>query len=43
MALLTDREIMQAIERGDVSIQPLGERQLQPASYDLSLGDKGRG
>ncbi len=40
MALLTDAEIRQAVEAGEIAIQPFdAETSLQPASYDLRVGD----
>ena len=41
MALLTDGEIKEAIEKGDLEIDPFDEEHcLQPASYDIRLGKK---
>ncbi|HKG36223.1 MAG TPA: dCTP deaminase [Solirubrobacterales bacterium] len=40
MALLTDSEIRQAVEEGEIEIEPLGPESVQPASYDLRLGEK---
>lgn len=40
MALLTDREIKEAIESEEIAIEPFSEDvSLQPASYDLRVGD----
>ncbi len=39
MALLTDIEIREARQRGDLAIEPFDESEsLQPASYDLRVG-----
>jgi dCTP deaminase len=40
MTLMTDTEIRDAITSGAIAIGPLGDEQLQPASYDLRLGDR---
>src|SRR4051794_3755256 len=40
MSLMTDAEIREAIEAGDIALDPLAEASLQPASYDLRLGDR---
>jgi dCTP deaminase len=40
MALLTDNEIKQALEKGDIEIEPFEERQLQSATYDMRLGKR---
>src|SRR5919197_4037695 len=37
---MTDMEIRDAISSGAIAIGPLGDEQLQPASYDLRLGDR---
>lgn len=37
---MTDTEIRAAITSGSIAIWPLGDEQLQPASYDLRLGDR---
>src|SRR5919108_984683 len=37
---MTDTEIRDAISSGAIAIGPLGDEQLQPASYDLRLGDR---
>lgn len=39
--ILTDRQITEAQSKGDINIEPFDERQLQPASYDLRVGDQG--
>ena len=40
MALLTDAEIREAVQSGEISIDPFDEiTSLQPASYDLRVGD----
>jgi dCTP deaminase len=39
--ILTDRQIAEAQSKGDIKIEPFEERQLQPASYDLRVGDQG--
>lgn len=40
MALMTDREIKEAIKQGNIMIDPLEEKQLQAATYDARLGKK---
>ena len=40
MALMTDNEIKQAMEKGDIEIEPFNEKQLQPATYDMRLGKR---
>jgi dCTP deaminase len=40
VTLMTDTEIRDAITSGAIAIGPLGDEQLQPASYDLRLGDR---
>jgi len=40
MALLTDSEIKQAMEKGDIEIEPFDEKQLQSATYDMRLGKR---
>jgi dCTP deaminase len=40
VTLMTDTEIRAAITSGAIAIGPLGDEQLQPASYDLRLGDR---
>lgn len=37
---LADREIKKAVEKGDIVIQGFDEARLQPASYDILLGNK---
>jgi dCTP deaminase len=37
---MTDTEIREAIAAGEIDIDPLDEDSLQPASYDLRLGDR---
>jgi dCTP deaminase len=37
---MTDVEVREAIEAGDIGLEPMAEESLQPASYDLRLGDK---
>lgn len=39
--LLTDRQIGEAHENGDIRIEPFDEKQLQPATYDLRVGEQG--
>lgn len=38
MGTLSDTEIRQALEGGDISIEPLDDTQIEPASVDLTLG-----
>ena len=41
MAILTDSEIKEAIEKDELEIDPLDvEHGLQPASYDMRLGKR---
>jgi dCTP deaminase len=40
VTLMTDIEIRDAITSGAIAIGPLDDEQLQPASYDLRLGDR---
>jgi dCTP deaminase len=40
MSLLTDTEIREAVESGEIALDPLDSESVQPASYDLRLGDK---
>jgi dCTP deaminase len=37
---MTDTEIREAMEAGNVGLEPMAEGSLQPASYDLRLGNK---
>jgi dCTP deaminase len=37
---LSDRDIRAAIEIGNISISDFDEARLQPASYDIRLGDR---
>ena len=39
--LLTDRQIREACKKGDIVIEPFDENQIQPATYDLRIGDQG--
>lgn len=39
--LMTDRQIAEARTKGDVKIDPFEDKQLQPASYDLRVGEQG--
>lgn len=39
--ILTDRQIREAIEAGDIVIEPFDEKQIQPATYDLRVGGSG--
>jgi dCTP deaminase len=38
--ILSDSAIQQAIETGDITIDPFNREQLNPASYDLTLGSE---
>jgi len=40
--ILSDSAIQAAIEAGDISIDPFNPKQLNPASYDLTLGSEVR-
>jgi dCTP deaminase len=37
---LSDVDIHRAIKRGDIILKPFSKKKLQPASYDISLGNK---
>jgi len=37
---LSDKDIKKAVERGDIVIQGFDDERLQPASYDILLGNK---
>lgn len=39
--ILTDAQIREAVEAGEIVIDPFEESQLQPATYDLRVGDEG--
>ncbi len=39
--ILTDRQIRNACDIGDIAIEPFEETLLQPASYDLRVGEQG--
>lgn len=39
--LLTDRQIAEAHTKGDLGIDPFDDKQVQPASYDLRVGEQG--
>lgn len=39
--ILSDRQITEAQENGDITITPFNSKQVQPASYDLRVGDQG--
>ena len=38
--ILSDIDITKAVKRGDITIEPFDKKRLQPASYDLLLGNK---
>ena len=40
MSILSDRSIGEALIRGWIKIDPFDKAQLNPASYDLTLGDE---
>lgn len=40
MSILSGRAIAAAIERGDIKVDPFDPRMLNPASIDLTLGDR---
>lgn len=40
MAILTGTEIIKAVERGDIRIDPFNVERVGPNSYDVSLGEK---
>src|SRR3989338_10488516 len=37
---LSDRDIKKSVERGDITLKPFDLSRLQPASYDIVLGNK---
>lgn len=39
--ILTDRQIREACEKGDIVIEPFDDEQIEPATYDLRVGDQG--
>lgn len=39
--ILTDRQIREAIKKGDIVIEPFEDKQVQPATYDLRVGEYG--
>lgn len=39
--ILTDKQIVEAYQAGDVLIDPFDQNQVQPASYDFRVGNKG--
>lgn len=38
--ILTDQAVLSAIDRGEIEIDPFDKKQLNPTSYDLTLGDE---
>jgi len=40
LSMLSDQDILQCIESGDIQIDPFDQRRLQPASYDVLLGNE---
>lgn len=38
--LMSDQQLREAVESGDLSIEPFTEEQLEPASYDMRIGRK---
>jgi dCTP deaminase len=39
--ILTDSQIVEARNKGDIGIDPFDEKQVQPATYDLRVGPQG--
>ena len=37
---LSDVDILKAVEKGDITLEPFAKERLQPASYDILLGNK---
>lgn len=37
---LSDTDILAAVKKGEITLKPFDERRLQPASYDILLGNK---
>jgi dCTP deaminase len=38
--ILTDRDIVRAVQAGEITLKPFDKKRLQPASYDILLGNK---
>jgi len=39
--ILTDNQISETCKKGDIIIEPFSEKQIQPATYDLRVGNQG--
>lgn len=39
--VLTDQQIRETCKKGDIFIEPFSEKQVQPATYDLRVGNQG--
>lgn len=39
--ILTDRQIREVCHKGDIVIKPFDEGQIEPATYDFRVGEKG--
>lgn len=39
--ILTDQQIRETCKKGDIFIEPFSEKQVQPATYDLRVGNQG--
>ena len=37
--ILSDKDIKQAVKKGEITLKPFDEKRLQPASYDILLGN----
>jgi dCTP deaminase len=37
---LSDKDIKKALQKGEITLEPFSEAQLQPVSYDIRLGNK---
>src|SRR3989344_3072223 len=37
---LSDNDIVKAVKKGEIILEPFSESQLQPVSYDIKLGNK---
>ncbi|MBI2610550.1 dCTP deaminase [Candidatus Kaiserbacteria bacterium] len=37
---LSDKDIKKALQKGEITLEPFSEAQLQPVSYDIKLGNK---
>ena len=40
LMFLSDNDIVKALKKGDITVEPFNDEQLQPVSYDIRLGNK---